>query len=406
MELPTLQTITEAVDFDRALAWLCRAIETPSVTGDESAFAEMVAETFRPFVDMVHVEEVAPGRPLVWTRTYGRGVGPTVLLAAHLDTVPPSRETDPYAAILDGNQLRGLGAADDKAAIAVTASALETLHYLGALPAGDVITLFVPDEESGVPGTGRSIGMRRAAELIAGGTIPRPDFAIYGEPSNLDLYCAQPGFFIGTVTIHGRAAYWSDPEDGIDAIGVGHAVYASLRKLSRSLAARPPHPTTVRPLLQGFSFTGGGDAPAIPAECVIKFIRTLVPGEDLDQAANEIQTLVADTISQNGASAIVEFTDGRDHRLGGLPSFTLPDTQPVAALLAAVRAVVPEAKIAAAAYWSEKGFLTALGIPAVYWGAGDIRNCHTPREHLDLAAFEAAVRALALFLATPHTDLI
>ena len=43
-------------------------------------------------------------------------------------------------------------------------------------------------------------------------------------------------------------------------------------------------------------------------------------------------------------------------------------------------------------------FLDALGIPCVYWAPGDIANCHTSEEHVEVDEFLAAVKALSLFL--------
>ena len=120
---------------------------------------------------------------------------------------------------------------------------VEALRALaGTRLRGDVVTAWVCDEESGEPGSGRSIGMQAVAARIAGGSIPRADFAIYVEPTSLAVYTAQIGFLIADVEIHGRSAYFGRPEEGVDALRAGHRVLAELYALADELATRPAHP--------------------------------------------------------------------------------------------------------------------------------------------------------------------
>ena len=58
------------------------------------------------------------------------------------------------------------------------------------------------------------------------------------------------------------------------------------------------------------------------------------------------------------------------------------------------------ARIEGAPYWSEKPFLRALGIPGVYFAPGDIANCHTPFERLEIDELISATRSLAHFVAS------
>jgi acetylornithine deacetylase len=52
-----------------------------------------------------------------------------------------------------------------------------------------------------------------------------------------------------------------------------------------------------------------------------------------------------------------------------------------------------------APYWSEAPFLaTELGVPTVYGAPGDIRNCHTLEERVELREYFDGVVALAAFL--------
>jgi len=66
-----------------------------------------------------------------------------------------------------------------------------------------------------------------------------------------------------------------------------------------------------------------------------------------------------------------------------------------------VRGVRPDrGVIEGAPYWSEAPFLTnALGVPTVYCAPGDIRNCHTLEERVELREYFDGIVAFAAFLA-------
>ncbi len=401
--------VLTAVDEMEAVEWLRRAIRTPSITGDEMAFAGLVASELDACgADEVHLDEVAPGRPMVWSRTRGLHGGPSVLLAGHLDTVrvdgwsdrwQDTEREDPFGAPLVDGAVWGRGSGDLKAGIATAIAALRTLHRSGAGPSGEVITLWVCDEESGEAGMGRSIGMRAAAERLMAGDIPRPDFAVYVEPTGLQVLTTQIGFLIAEVSLVGRSAYFGRPEEGLDALRAGHAVLAELWQLDDQLRTRRSHPLLGPPRLLIHGARSGGYI-AVPGDCAIELIRTVVPGEDMDSAAAEIDAAVRRGITGTGVRADVSFPAGRDHEVGGLPAETDPERPPIRALRRALDTVAPgSGAISGATFWSEMSFLTKLGIPCVYWAPGDIGNCHTSEEHVVIDEFINAVKALSLFLA-------
>jgi len=400
--------IVDAVDEAVAVDWLRRAVQTPSITGEEMAFAALVAAELEACgADEVHLEEVRPGRPIVWSVTRGTGGGPSVLLAGHLDTVrvdgwrerwEGTEREDPFgAAVVDG-AVWGRGTGDLKAGIATAMGALRTLRSSEIQLCGDVVTIWICDEESGEPGLGRSIGMRAASEHLAAGTIPRTDFAIYVEPTGLAVYSAQIGFLIADISLDGRSAYFGRPEEGIDALRAGHGVLTQLWRLDEELRTRDEHPLLGRPGLLVTETRAGGYI-AVPGACTLSLIRTLMPSETLPAAAAEIEAAVERGVEGTGVRAEVRFPAGRDHEHGGLPAETDPDAPAVRALREAVRAVAPQrGAIGGATFWAEMSFLDALGIPCVYWAPGDITNCHTPEEHVEIDEFLAAVKALSLFL--------
>ncbi len=62
-----------------------RLISIPSISGDEKAVAEFIAEYLSAAGFEVELQDAAEGRPNVYAR---RGE-PDVVLSTHIDTVPP-----------------------------------------------------------------------------------------------------------------------------------------------------------------------------------------------------------------------------------------------------------------------------------------------------------------------------
>ena len=188
------------LDTAAATDLLARAVRAASVTGDE---AEMVA-MLRPEMDRLglspRVEEFLAGRPNITGRRPGAGTGPDLLFIGHTDVVHPRDWSDHWAghaqqnpfgaAIIDG-ELWGRGAADLKAGICTTLAALDLIDRSGIRLAGSVSYAFVGDEESGETGTGISAGVRYWADAIASGKVPRPDLAVYVEPTRLQVLPVQ-----------------------------------------------------------------------------------------------------------------------------------------------------------------------------------------------------------------------
>jgi acetylornithine deacetylase/succinyl-diaminopimelate desuccinylase-like protein len=400
-------SVLDFVDDSAALALLTSAVQCPSVTGDEMDFARLVrTELEAAGADQVELFEAAPGRPVIWTLTRGRGEAPPLLLAGHLDTVPVldwaehwegTARQDPFSATVADGALWGRGAADMKGGIVAAISALRALHRARVRPKGDVITLWVCDEESGVPGMGRSLGMRAAVGLIGSGAIPRPHFALYLEPTRLAVCTAQPPFLIAHIAIGGKSAYFGYPEHGIDALRVGHAAVQALWDLNDAMQARGNHRLIGKRRLLVTGMNAGGLV-AVPGSCAIDLIATLLPNDDLSATAAEITKTVEGSVTDTGTTVTLTYPDGRDHDFGGL-GFDITPGAGVDALRAAANAVSPgSGTLEAVPYWSEGSLLVRIGVPTAYWGPGFIAHCHTENERLDLEELRIATNALTLFL--------
>jgi acetylornithine deacetylase len=151
-------------------------------------------------------------------------------------------------------------------------------------------------------------------------------------------------------------------------------------------------------LITGLS---GGGFIAVPEECKLSLIRKLLPGESLDVAASEMEAVIHGAIADPEIRVEIAYPAGRDHRVGGTAAEIDPDLPEVAMLCRSVTdAMAGRGEVQGAPFWSESSFfVNRLGVPAVYCAPGDIRNCHTFQEHVDVEEYFAGIVAFATFMA-------
>ena len=379
-----------------------------SVTGNETQFARFLEKQLSRLGLSTGKAEFLPGRESVWGASQ-RNNGPSLLIVGHTDTVhvrgwEDHWQDDPrknaFGGIEKDGQVWGRGACDLKGGICSAIAALRLLEKAGITLAGNVSLAFIGDEESGEPGTGVSAGAKDLVKRVASGEIARPDFAIYVEPTNLDIYTAQIGFFIADVTITGKTAYFGTPELGTDALKATHELLSQIWEHEKELAEGPSHELVGKSSILVTSIEGGGFI-AVPGECKVSLIRKLRPGEELDDAVASFESALANAGLDDGIEYSIDYPAGRDHRLGGSPVEIEKDTPYALLLQDCVSLEQPRAaRIGGAPYWSEMPFLTEqIGCPAVYCAPGDIAVAHTYEERIDIEEYLAGIRAFAQFIA-------
>jgi acetylornithine deacetylase/succinyl-diaminopimelate desuccinylase-like protein len=387
---------------------LCQSIGCESVTGNEANFAGFLKTVMNNLHLHTGSADFLPGRPNVWGSRPGSGDGPNLMFVGHTDTVhvrgwadnwKGQVREDPFSAEIIDGEIWGRGACDLKAGICSALAALRLIDAAGLQLAGDVTFAFIGDEESGEAGTGVSAGAKDLVKRITAGEIAKPDFAVYVEPTKLDVYTAQIGFFIAEVNVTGKSAYFGTPEDGVDALKAMHAILSAIWQHRAVLSAGPAHPFVGTSDILVTEINGGGYI-AVPGECGISLIRKLRPGEDIDAAVAQFESVVHGVEFDDGISTEIAYPAGRDHPLGGSPVEIDPD-HPSAQLLAecVTNILGYGGTIGGAPYWSEAPFLVKkIGCPAVYCAPGDIAVAHTFNERVNVEEYLAGIRAFALFM--------
>ncbi len=128
-------------------------INTVTATGDTATAAEAMGARLRAAgfaEDDVHVFSPAPRKGNLVARLHGTGARKPILLVAHIDVVPASREdwsTDPFKLIEQNGYFYARGSGDDKYMAASFIANLIRYKQEGYKPERDIIVALETDEE-------------------------------------------------------------------------------------------------------------------------------------------------------------------------------------------------------------------------------------------------------------------
>lgn len=341
---------------------LIRLVQTPSPSGDEGNAAAVLVEWaathgLEPEVDDAAVRLVVEGD----------APGPTLLLASHLDTVPPGDgwSVPPTEGVVVDDRLTARGAVDAKASVSAMAAAAAELAAAGGPAAGRLVVLATYSEET------RDTSMPRALENLG----DPPDAAIVGEPTSLHPCIAQRGQLL--VELH-----WTG--DQVHAGWVAgrrpppvNAITLAAQDLSRlgELVFDRVHPLLGPVAVTPTQLSAGVARNVTPPSCFAMLdIRTTPAYEHAE---------VVSMIREHLSARIEVYSD----RL--VPAQTPADSR----LLPVVLAARPDATPFASPTCSDWVFLRHLD--AVKLGPGDSRQSHTVDETIELEEVRTGARLFA-----------
>jgi succinyl-diaminopimelate desuccinylase len=295
---------------------------------------------------------------------------PLVALCGHLDTVPV-HEGDRGPPRREGGRIVAPGASDMKSGVAV---ALELAERMAREARFADLALVLYSREEG-PYLENELGpvLAAAPELRAAA------LAVCLEPTDGRLALGCVGSLHATVTFTGRAAHSARPWQGENAVHRAGALLADL-------AGRTPREVLsgglpFREVTSVTRIEGGRARNVVPDHCALSLNFRFAPDRSPDDAAREVEELAR----RFGATA--EVTD----RAPACPAFA---ENPLVARLRDRAALPVEPKQA----WTDVARLAAAGIPAVNFGPGATAQAHQRGEWVEVAAIEAAYRALERFL--------
>ena len=256
--------VPDPLDLSRDVVSLTASlVDVYSESGHEGPLADLVESALE---DLPHLTVTRDGDAVVARTEYGRDR--RVILAGHLDTVPPG---DNLSSRLVGDQLYGLGSADMKSGLAVMLRLAAAVCECDR----DLSYVFYDGEEVDAARNGLRRLVMREPELLSG------DFAILLEPTGEVVEGGCQGSLRFDVVVPGQRAHSARSWLG------DNAIHRSADVLERLRAYVPRQPIVdrlqFREGLNAVGIRGGVAGNVIPDETVVSVNYRFAP--DRDEAA-------------------------------------------------------------------------------------------------------------------------
>jgi succinyl-diaminopimelate desuccinylase len=310
----------------------------------------------------------ARGLPVTMAEV-GPDGAPTLIVHGHLDVVPG--HTEQFDPRVDGDRLLGRGAYDMKGALAVM---LLVIHEMREQDSVRLRLGIVSDEES------ETEDDRGSDALVDAGFLG--DFAITGEPTDLQIGVQAKGVLAIRLEVTGVAAHGATPWLGDNAVLKALGVFRSIESLPFT---RQSSDLFDRPSINLGRIWGGDALNKVPDTCVIDVDVRFLPEQDpeaiLDQVAALPDTRVVSTFRRP-------------------PAVVSPDSPYVRALGEAAAPHHPERVLSVGRDGASDvvSFLRA-GVPAVEFGPVGAGH-HGPEEWVSISSLDAYRKALRGFAAS------
>jgi succinyl-diaminopimelate desuccinylase len=339
----------------------------PSLSHSERAVADLVEGRLRA---CAWLEVVRLGDNVVARTTLGRPQ--RLILAGHLDTVPPNANEEPK---VEGDILWGIGASDMKGGLAVMLELATTTPT----PSMDLTWCFYACEEVGRAESGLLQLWQERPDLLAG------DAAILGEPTGALVEAGCQGTMRIRVSLRGVRAHTARPFTGRNAIHrLGPVLETVAGWESRTVVLDG---CAYAEQLQAVAVDGGVAGNVVPDAASVTVNFRYAPDRNLAEAEAYLRELLGGTFSEDEGDVCV-LIDGSD---GAPPSLD----HPLLAALVAATGTAPRAKVG----WTDVASFWEHGVPAANFGPGDPLLAHHPDEHVTRAQLERAHLVLAALIA-------
>ena len=258
------------------------SIESHSdVPGREAAIGRFLVNWFQNHGIEAELQSVEAERANLVATIPGSG-GPSLMLNGHMDTVPAGSMSDAYEPSIREGVLWGRGACDMKGAIAAMACAMAAMVQHGETSqlTGELLFTGTVGEETG------SIGVKA---LVEAGV--KTSYAIVGEPTSLRVGIAHKGACFIRISLTGRGAHGSRPDEGVNAVSYASQIVRALETDLRAKLAKRVHPLLGTSTVSVGRISGGTQPNIVAERCFVDIDRRTLPDED--DIVEEITALVA-----------------------------------------------------------------------------------------------------------------
>lgn len=336
-----------------------------SVSKNEKALADAIENTL---AEVSHLSLTRDGNAIIARTELGRDQ--RVIIAGHIDTVPVAENLPAQLMHFEREQvIWGRGSVDMKASIGVMLKLAIALDQ----PKHDITWVFYDQEEIDADLNGLKRLVENHPQLL------QADFAILGEPTSAQLEGGCNGTLRFEITTKGVKAHSARPWMGKNAI---HDLSGALDILANYQPAEIDVEGLVyRESLNAVKLHAGIANNVIPDEAVMTVNYRFAPDKTWQQAFESMQQLFSDYQ--------LTLTDSADGARPGL------DREVIAEFVSSL-GITPRPKYG----WTDVARFSALGIPAVNYGAGDPAKAHADDESVPVGHIYDMEQGLTVWLSS------
>ncbi|HSJ63928.1 MAG TPA: ArgE/DapE family deacylase [Gemmatimonadaceae bacterium] len=371
------------------VAFVADLVRIPSENPPGAAYdrcAALIATRLRELGLSVVVHDPSGVGPCV-AATFGEG-GRPLYLSGHYDVVPAQAPAQ-FAPTVAKGRIHGRGAADMKGGIAAMAFAIRALASSGFQPAGRIISMSVPDEETSGPNGTVALAAADVLERDAVGMLTM-------EPTSGVVWNANRGVVSLRVTVRGQPAHVGLHFRGVNAFLGMLSVANRLAELNGRVSERrtgfdiAPEAAKRSVMLLGGELSGGRNFNVVPDRVSFTVDRRPNPEEDFDLERDALLEVI-DQARADGIDCEAEvMQEGRS-------ASTDPSGPLGRALSASIASVTGKpARFELCPGALETRHYAALGIPALAYGPGLLSVSHGPHEFVSVRKLLQCAEVYAL----------
>ena len=385
MEAGTAKKLIEKnLRYEEIKRLLVKLVQTPSPQTDlleaEPQVLRLIRDVIKPELERSGLHPVIDEKGNLVVALKGRGNASRLVLVGYGMNAAPSTMKEPYSGkVIDGAEFGvagecvwGRGACEQKGSLAAMMAAV---MFIGQIQVEIPADLYFVASTAGETGRHDSL-----AHVLARDNV-KAEWAIIDGPPEIQL--GNKGRVDILVSVRGKQAHSSRPWDGVNAIDGAVKVLERIKPLMPYPSERT-HPELGKVSLTPTAIESFPKAThTIQSECRIVFDRRLLPGDDPEEALQQLKRAIG---------TLDPFVVSVERKDFMYPSEVAKDAECVLALTQAIQVMLGrEAKYSYSTAANDTGFLNVKGMQAINYGSRDIRFQHTDHDMVPIrSVFEAA----------------
>ncbi|NHJ47883.1 MAG: M20/M25/M40 family metallo-hydrolase [Asgard group archaeon] len=365
-----MSKVLEYVDEQTVVDLAKRLIKSQSPSGNEKKLATLMAiEMKKAGFNRVQYDEHSNIVGIMPGLTKGK----SLVLAGHIDTVPPGTMQDAFLAEeIDGSKLgtrgkviRGRGACDMKAALAAMISTGSALKRARARLKGDFIVVGLAKTKIGESSGLNSILKR--FEL-------KPDYIVSCNPTNMEINTAHPGQAVYRLKSIGKMTNIGNAPSGDNAILKMQKIIDCIQK--NATLPEDKRLGKANMIISSISSDPTDEAHSVPHLCQALLVRQFFKSEHPEKIREDLLNILRqNNFKENDVTINLE----RYYK-----SHNVSDKEEIVSIIQDARSIAI-GKTAKIGQWTTGTNISEIfdvKYPIVGIGPGDSKYAHTPIEHV------------------------